>query len=465
MATDRIGSEHTRLFMSDPSAYEQPTWTEGLASLIGVINDAKEQERRDEATQSEIQHRKDTLEIAREKNRITKMQFEKQQRDESEAEDLRTAQSLSEWQDRAREFRKMGEKYNKDSYMRMADEIEKNGTEKDGMSKFKNNMYSEDNPYKIDEYLRREGENLQKHYKGAFEYLNKRSTDLKKQYSVSDSAIQNSPSYKAEVDQIHVDIGQPGMFGEKEDGTKYTIDDYNDRLAQARLKVAGDIQRPLTQAGIMPTDDADMDKIWENPEAREAYFANPLDSTEAIMEKFGMTSSLAKRRQEGEQEIEQEAKRLEKEKADKEKKLEKEQIVSFDDVSPGLKGTAVVVDALGGKQRKKITAGQASQLNRQGRLSSFEADKSPVNPYSKDISTGMKIYDQSGNEVGIEEIIYITDRPTNERNEVFFTNLSDEMKGKVSGDIASRGRVPMFRIDGKIYGPKEVRKKKYERKF
>ena len=244
---------------------------------------------RQDSLDQQSTYQKGQLGIAQERNQIAKMEFEKKRSDENEAEDLRVAQSMTNWQDRVSEFKRMGEKYGKDSYIRMADQIEKDGATKDGMLTFKNNMYTEDNPYKIDEYLRREGEDLQKHYRGAFEYLNKRSTDLKKQYSTSDAAVQNSTEYKGYVDQIKTEMGEPGAFRKNpQTGEQYAMEDYNAALAQARMNSAHAIQAPLLQAGIMPTDDADMDKIWENPEAREAYFANPLDDTKSIMKKFGM---------------------------------------------------------------------------------------------------------------------------------------------------------------------------------
>jgi len=244
---------------------------------------------RQDSLDQQSAYQKGQLDIAQERNQIAKMEFEKKKQDENEADDLRTAQSMTNWQDKVSELRRMGEEYGKDFYLRRADQIEKDGVVKDGMLKFKNNMYSEDNPYKIDEYLRREGEDLQKHYPGAFEYLNKRSTDLKKQYSTSDAAVQNSVEYKGYVNQIKTEMGEPGAFQKNpQTGEQYTMEDYNAALAQARMNSAHAIQAPLLQAGIAPTDDADMDKIWENPEAREAYFANPLDDTKSIMKKFGM---------------------------------------------------------------------------------------------------------------------------------------------------------------------------------
>ena len=112
---------------------------------------------RQDSLDQQSTYQKGQLGIAQERNQIAKMEFEKKRSDENEAEDLRVAQSMTNWQDRVSEFKRMGEKYGKDSYIRMADQIEKDGATKDGMLTFKNNMYTEDNPYKIEDYLRREG--------------------------------------------------------------------------------------------------------------------------------------------------------------------------------------------------------------------------------------------------------------------------------------------------------------------
>jgi len=260
---------------------------EALTQSAQEASDLKDY--RTESLDQQRIYQQDQIDIAKERNQITKMEFEKRKEDEHEADDLRASQAMTNWQDKVSELRRMGEEYGKDFYLRMADQIEKDGVVKDGMLPFKNNMYTEDNPYKIDEYLRREGEDLQKHYPGAFNYLNKRSTDLKGKYSTSDAAVQNSEEYKGYLSQIQMEMGAPGMFQtNKKTGSKYTMEDYNQALADARLNVAHAIQAPLVQAGIMPTDDDDMDKIWDNPEAREAYFANPLDDPKVIMKKFGI---------------------------------------------------------------------------------------------------------------------------------------------------------------------------------
>ena len=274
-----------------PYVTEQPNtnFTDFLEFLSNHKDkeDAKDFQR--EQFEADKEYKQGQLSVAQERNQIAKMEFEKKKQDENEVEDLRVAQSMTNWQDRVTEYKKLGEKYGKDSYLRMAEQMETDGIAKDEMSTFKNNMYNEDNPYKIDEYLRRDGESLQKYYPGAFEYLNKRSTDLKKQYSTSDAAVQNSQEYAGYLNQIKSEMGEPGMFNtNKATGEQYTMEEYNAALAQARMNSAQAIQAPLIQAGIMPTDDANMDKIWENPEAREAYFANPLDNVQSIMEQYNL---------------------------------------------------------------------------------------------------------------------------------------------------------------------------------
>ena len=274
-----------------PYVVEQPDTN--FTDLLEFLSDNKDKEDakdfQREQFEADKEYKQGQLSVAQERNQIAKMEFEKKGRDENEVEDLRVAQSMTNWQDRVTEYKKLGEKYGKDSYLRMAEQMEKDGIAKDEMSTFKNNMYNEDNPYKIDEYLRRDGESLQKYYPGAFEYLNKRSTDLKKQYSTSDAAVQNSQEYAGYLNQIKSEMGEPGMFNtNKATGEQYTMEEYNAALAQARMNSAQAIQAPLTQAGIMPTDDANMDKIWENTEAREAYFANPLDNVQSIMEQYNL---------------------------------------------------------------------------------------------------------------------------------------------------------------------------------
>ena len=249
--------------------------------------DAKDFQR--EQFEADKEYKKSQINIAKERNQISRMEFEKKRRDENEAEDFRVAQSMTNWQDRVAEYKKLGNKYGKDSYLRMAEQIEKDGIAKDEMSVLVSNMETEDNPYKIDEYLRRESANLKKYYPGTFKFLNEKSFDLKQEYSTSDATVMRSKEYEGYLNQIRSEMGEPGDFNTNDKtGKPFTMEEYNNALAQARMNASQDLQIPLRAVGIMPTDDANMDKIWENPEAREAYFANPLDNVQSIMEQYNL---------------------------------------------------------------------------------------------------------------------------------------------------------------------------------
>jgi len=250
-------------------------------------DDDLNQYRQDSLDQQSV-YQKGQLDIAQERNQITKMEFEKKQRDEREAEDLAVASTATDWKDQVSELRKLALSTGKESYNARADLIEKDGVVKDGMQPLKDNLMQEDNPYKIREYLKREGGNLNKYFPSAYKMLDSKATQLESKYDVSEREILNSDIYKASVQEINTQMGQPGMLKAKKDGTKYTFTEYTNALQQAKFQTQDVMQAPQREAGIMPIGDDDMDKIWNNPEAREAYFANPLDDTKSIMKKFGM---------------------------------------------------------------------------------------------------------------------------------------------------------------------------------
>lgn len=259
-------------------------WTE-IRHKNEEASDLK-QHRADDLAQRKV-YQKGQIDIAQERNQIARMEFEKKKSDEREAEEFAVAGSAKDYKDQVRLLRELADSTGKTSYNARADLIEQDGIAKEAMSEFKNNLSQEDNPYKIQEYLRREGENLIKHYgQGAFNMLQKRADSLMSKYDVTEANVRNSDIYKGLREEIHVKMGQPGMFNKDPDGKKYTIDDYREALASAALDTEQQMQEGLTQAGIMPTDDDAMDKIWDNEEAREAYFANPLDDVNKIMEKY-----------------------------------------------------------------------------------------------------------------------------------------------------------------------------------
>ena len=259
-------------------------WTE-IRHKNEEASDLK-QHRADDLAQRKV-YQKGQLDIAQERNQIAKMEFEKKKSDEREAEEFAVAGSAKDYKDQVRLLRELADSTGKTSYNARADLIEQDGIAKEAMSEFKNNLSQEDNPYKIQEYLRREGENLIKHYgQGAFNILQKRADSLISTYDVTEANVRNSDIYKGLREEIHVKMGQPGMFNKDPDGNRYTIDDYREALASAALDTEQQMQEGLIQEGIMPTDDDAMDKIWDNEEAREAYFANPLDDVNKIMEKY-----------------------------------------------------------------------------------------------------------------------------------------------------------------------------------
>ena len=259
-------------------------WTE-IRQKNEEASDLK-QHRSDDLAQRKV-YQQGQIDIAQERNQIARMEFEKKKSDEREAEDFAVAGSAKDYKDQVRLLRELADSTGKTSYNARADLIEQDGIAKESMSEFKNNLSQEDNPYKIEEYLRREGENVIKHYgKSAFDALQGRADSLMGKYDMTDANVRNSDIYKGLRDQLHIEMGQPGMFNKKPDGKKYTIDDYKEALAGAALETEQMMQEGLTQRGIMPTDDDAMDKIWDNEEAREAYFANPLDDVNKIMEKY-----------------------------------------------------------------------------------------------------------------------------------------------------------------------------------
>ena len=259
---------------------------EGIRQIDEEAADLK-QYRSDDLAQKKV-YQKGQIDAADERNSIARMEFEKKQSDEREAEAFTVAGSAKDYKDQVRLLRELANSTGKTSYNARADLIETDGIAKESMSEFKNNLSQEDNPYKIQEYLRREGDNLIKHYgEPAFNILQKRSDYLMSTYDTTEANVRNSDIYKGLRDQIHIEMGQPGMFNKHpKTGDKYTIDDYKEAISGAALETEQIMQEGLTQKGIMPTDDDAMDKIWDNEEAREAYFANPLDDVNKIMEKY-----------------------------------------------------------------------------------------------------------------------------------------------------------------------------------
>ena len=259
---------------------------EGIRQVDEEAADLK-QYRSDDLAQKKV-YQKGQIDIAKERNSIARMEFEKKQSDEREAEDFAVAGSAKDYKDQVRLLRELANSTGKTSYNARADLIETDGIAKESMSEFKNNLSQEDNPYKIEEYLRREGDNVIKYYgEPAFNILQKRADRLMSTYDTTEANVRNSDIYKGLRDQIHVEMGQPGMFNkDSKTGAKYTIDDYKEAISGAALETEQIMQEGLTQKGIMPIDDDAMDKIWDNKEAREAYFANPLDDVNKIMEKY-----------------------------------------------------------------------------------------------------------------------------------------------------------------------------------
>ena len=163
----------------------------------------------------------------------------------------------------------------------MADEIEKNGIAKEALSPIYMNLTSEDNPYKIREYLLREGLELDKHFKGASEKLRRRADDLDLKYSVKEDSVLKSREYQGLL------LEHEKRYGSQLN-PKVSMDIWNTEHQKVKARAADLIQSPITAQGIMPISEDDMAAIWANKEARDYWLMNPADDLSAIKKRYKM---------------------------------------------------------------------------------------------------------------------------------------------------------------------------------
>jgi len=137
----------------------------------------------------------------------------------------------------------------------------------------------------------------------------------------------------------------------------------------------------------------------------------------------------------------------------------------FEDIDPiygGKKGTAVVLDPLGGKKSINVTPKQAAQLYDKGNLVSFESERDPLKLHTgkgahSKVEAGTTVYDAEGDEFKIDKIVYVTQNYQMFPDDIQFGSLSDEMKAKAS-EVSSRNRVHLYKIGKEYYNRREAEK-------
>ena len=229
-------------------------------------------------------------ELAEERNQIARDEMEVQQRDKSEREDFSAIQTITDdWEEKSRQLRSLAEKTGKSSYSLMADNIEKRGLAMRGISPIKQNLMNENNPYKIREYIRREGEDLEKYFPGSSARLTQRADYLDKQYAVTEKEVVDSDIYKTALLELEVRIGLPGAWKiDPETKAPYSMAEYSQGVQQAKIQTQNIIQSSAVPEGIAPLSEEDISAIWDNEQARTSWLENPLDDINEIKKKFEM---------------------------------------------------------------------------------------------------------------------------------------------------------------------------------
>ena len=267
---------------------ERSTITD-LAQLAAAYidrQDAKNLER--EKFQAEKEYKQGQINVAKERNQIAKMEFEKRKADENEREQVATIQQITDdYKEQVKQYRALAESTGKNSYNMLADNIESRGIAKDSIEPIKQNLMQENNPYKIREYLRQNGEELDKYFPRASAQLNRRADKLEADYKVSDKEVLDSEVYKMQVEQINREMRNTD--GTLRDG--YTLEQYGRNMNQAKMNAEITLEATSAPPGVAPVSEEDISMIWDNPEARDAWLTNPLDYINEIKKKYGMVET------------------------------------------------------------------------------------------------------------------------------------------------------------------------------
>ena len=267
---------------------ERSTITD-LAQLAAAYidrQDAKNLER--EKFQAEKEYKQGQINVAKERNQIAKMEFEKRKADENEREQVATIQLITDdYKEQVKQYRALAESTGKNSYNMLADNIESRGIAKDSIEPIKQNLMQENNPYKIREYLRQNGEELDKYFPRASAQLNRKADQLEAGYKVSDKEVLDSEVYKMQVEQINREMRNTD--GTLRDG--YTLEQYGRNMNQAKMNAEITLEATAAPPGVAPVSEEDISMIWDNPEARDAWLTNPLDDINEIKKKYGMVET------------------------------------------------------------------------------------------------------------------------------------------------------------------------------
>ena len=280
-----IDPRYTRV--RDPGVMRDrsPSVWEGIAALAEVAQ--KERIYKD-SKQMQDQEREDRLNQNKEQNRLSqdriniqREQMEYGKAQESEREQYSVINQIGDWKTKSEKLRELAASTNKRSYDLMADEIEKNGIAKEAMDPIYMNLINEDNPYKIREYLLKEGIELDKYFKGASGKLRDRADALDLKYSIDENSVLKSKEYQGLL------IEHEKLYGPQYK-PKVSMDVWNSEHQKIKAKAADLIQDPITAQGIMPIGEDDMAAIWANTEARDYWLMNPTDDLSEIKKKYKM---------------------------------------------------------------------------------------------------------------------------------------------------------------------------------
>tara|TARA_R110002153_G_scaffold10553_3_gene41713 strand:- start:5545 stop:6765 length:1221 start_codon:yes stop_codon:yes gene_type:complete len=219
--------------------------------------------------------------LAQDRISVDREQMEYVKAEESEREEYSVINQIGDWKTKSEKLRELSTSTNKKSYDLMADEIEKNGIAKEAISPIYMNLTSEDNPYKIREYLLRDGLELDKHFKGASDKLRRRADDLDLKYSVKEASVLKSKEYQGLL------VEHENLYGPQYK-PKVSMDTWNAEHQKIKARAADLIQSPITAQGIMPISEDDMAAIWSNPEARDYWLMNPADDLSDIKKRYKM---------------------------------------------------------------------------------------------------------------------------------------------------------------------------------
>ena len=105
---------------------------------------------------------------------------------------------------KAKKYRDLADKYPGNEQLRtLAETMENNAIEKESLTKMKNVMYGENNPWKIEDLMNHpEYEQMTRHWKGSDEFLHKKVKDLKEEYAIETEDVLKHPAYDTRLATI-----------------------------------------------------------------------------------------------------------------------------------------------------------------------------------------------------------------------------------------------------------------------